>query len=509
MTGPAFRHWLTGFFFAALAHLVLAAFLMGFWREPPPEPGSAEVPGLEVTLFPGFHQAVRQASPQAPPALAPEALPLDTTLEPAPPVPVLGPEQTPDAVPSVTVEAVATSEVPVRIAADTAARQPPTDSESALRDVSIAEPVETVAAPEVVAIAAPAVPVAPQIAADIPDIASARVELPADFARTLEPSAASPTEAPLDRVMADQPPAPMEMPPSDPVVATASTPTVALAVAPSELASIADPDAAVALEDTPASVVVTSPEAEPITAPMADAPMADAPVADAVIAADPIPAMTDPVIAALGHELAPLVATVAAEIEDVADVAAVDVTVDDVSAETLAAEVVPTTEIQAPAAESVATVETIETTETVALAPETEAVAREIPLPPSAQEPSAPEEDVGREDPPSPEVLPDVAQTATVQDHYFRVLRDWLDRHKDYPRIAQRRGEEGTVVLAFTLNRHGMVLEHAILRSSGHSILDNTVEHLIRRAQPLPAIPPEMNVELLQVVVPIEFRLER
>lgn len=504
MTGPAFRHWLTGFFFAALAHLVLAAFLMGFWREPPPEPGSAEVPGLEVTLFPGFHQAVRQASPQAPPALAPEALPLDTTLEPAPPVPVLGPEPTPDAIPSVTVEAVATSEVPVRIAADAAARQPPTDSESALPDVSIAEPVETVAAPEVLAIAAPAVPVAPQIAADIPDIASARVEFPAEFARTLEPSAASLTEAPLDRVMADQPPAPMGIPPSDPVVAAVSTPTDAPAAAPSELASIADPDAVVALEDTPASVVVSSPEVEPVTAPMAAAP-----VADAVIAADPIPAMTDPVIAAWGHELAPLVATVAAEIEDVADVAAVHVTVDALSAETLAAEVVPTTEIQATTPESVATVETNETAETVALAPETEAVAREIPLPPPAQEPSAPEEDAPREHPPSPEVLRDVAQTATAQDHYFRVLRDWLDRHKDYPRIAQRRGEEGTVVLAFTLNRHGMVLEHAILRSSGHSILDNTVEHLIRRAQPLPAIPPEMNVELLQVVVPIEFRLER
>jgi len=101
------------------------------------------------------------------------------------------------------------------------------------------------------------------------------------------------------------------------------------------------------------------------------------------------------------------------------------------------------------------------------------------------------------------------AQEGRVDERYFQTVREWLDRHKDYPILAQREGKEGSVVLAFTLNRQGTVLEHTIVRSSGHTVLDNAVEHLIRRVQPLPAIPPEMNAELLQVIVPIEFRLDR
>jgi TonB family protein len=54
-----------------------------------------------------------------------------------------------------------------------------------------------------------------------------------------------------------------------------------------------------------------------------------------------------------------------------------------------------------------------------------------------------------------------------------------------------------------------MVIEHAIVQSSGFQSLDNSVEHMIRRAQPLPAIPHEMGRDWMQVILPVQFQLER
>jgi protein TonB len=96
-----------------------------------------------------------------------------------------------------------------------------------------------------------------------------------------------------------------------------------------------------------------------------------------------------------------------------------------------------------------------------------------------------------------------------IEAAYLAALQARLERYKDYPRLAQRRGEEGTVLLRFTINRHGMVIEHAIVQSSGHTSLDNSVEHMIRRAQPLPAIPFEMGRDWIQVILPVQFQLER
>src|ERR1700676_1871180 len=61
-----------------------------------------------------------------------------------------------------------------------------------------------------------------------------------------------------------------------------------------------------------------------------------------------------------------------------------------------------------------------------------------------------------------------------------------LQKFKRYPSGAQSRGEEGTVLLSFSVDRNGHVLAHQIVRSSGFPELDAEVTALIERAQPLP-----------------------
>jgi protein TonB len=83
-----------------------------------------------------------------------------------------------------------------------------------------------------------------------------------------------------------------------------------------------------------------------------------------------------------------------------------------------------------------------------------------------------------------------------------------LEQYKRYPSAAQARGEEGVVLLGFTVDRTGHVLEHRIVRSSGHPALDDEVMAMIERAQPLPPFPATMAEAKLDLTVPIRFSLK-
>ena len=62
-------------------------------------------------------------------------------------------------------------------------------------------------------------------------------------------------------------------------------------------------------------------------------------------------------------------------------------------------------------------------------------------------------------------------------------------------------------MLSFTVGRGGQVLRASLSRSSGHAELDAETLAMIRRAQPLPAFPPEMAQSSLSFTVPIRFAI--
>ena len=83
--------------------------------------------------------------------------------------------------------------------------------------------------------------------------------------------------------------------------------------------------------------------------------------------------------------------------------------------------------------------------------------------------------------------------------NYFSRLVAWLDRYKDYPPEVKKRKQQGTVVLAFSIDRAGEVLAARIQTSSGYPLLD--------LAAPLPPMPDSMPRERLHLAVPIEYSL--
>ena len=92
-----------------------------------------------------------------------------------------------------------------------------------------------------------------------------------------------------------------------------------------------------------------------------------------------------------------------------------------------------------------------------------------------------------------------------VEADYAAVLLAWLERHKEYPRPARRRGQEGVVLLYVLIDREGRVLQSKIEESSGYPLLDNAALDMLERAAPVPPLPDDMPQERLELVLPVQF----
>ncbi|HTZ02864.1 MAG TPA: TonB family protein [Xanthobacteraceae bacterium] len=155
----------------------------------------------------------------------------------------------------------------------------------------------------------------------------------------------------------------------------------------------------------------------------------------------------------------------------------------------------------------------------VAPTPEQPPPEVEKPPPPPPPPPPQPEAVAEPEKPPPPPKVeeqkpptpPMPARSKGGAPHiapaWQTVLVRHLEQYKRYPSEAQDRGEQGVVLLGFSVDRTGHVLEHRIVRSSGYTALDNEVMAMIERAQPLPPFPASMTEAKLDLTVPIRFSL--
>jgi protein TonB len=57
------------------------------------------------------------------------------------------------------------------------------------------------------------------------------------------------------------------------------------------------------------------------------------------------------------------------------------------------------------------------------------------------------------------------------------------------------------------MDRKGHVLSYGIAKSSGSPELDREAQELLKRAEPLPAIPAAFARDTLDLVIPVEFFL--
>lgn len=99
----------------------------------------------------------------------------------------------------------------------------------------------------------------------------------------------------------------------------------------------------------------------------------------------------------------------------------------------------------------------------------------------------------------------------SLKHSYESQLLAWLQRHKKYPNLARRRGQQGTVILEFVINAEGKLLSHKIIKASEHIALNTAVVKMIKQASPMPPIPQELHRDRTQFsyTIPIHFTLKK
>jgi protein TonB len=92
---------------------------------------------------------------------------------------------------------------------------------------------------------------------------------------------------------------------------------------------------------------------------------------------------------------------------------------------------------------------------------------------------------------------------------YASILLDWLGRHRDYPRAARLRRQEGMPRIGITLDTSGRILALTLVESSGFALLDEAALDMARRAAPFP--PPQLprGTDRATFIVPVQFALQR
>jgi TonB family protein len=109
-----------------------------------------------------------------------------------------------------------------------------------------------------------------------------------------------------------------------------------------------------------------------------------------------------------------------------------------------------------------------------------------------------------------PEETEDTISLDTSDKRYSSYARDIKARlmnHWKYPREARKNLLEGKLLLLFTLNPKGALMDLRILEPSSSRILDREAMRAVRAAAPFPAFPSSVSVGRLHVKAKFDYRL--
>ena len=117
--------------------------------------------------------------------------------------------------------------------------------------------------------------------------------------------------------------------------------------------------------------------------------------------------------------------------------------------------------------------------------------------------PPAPAEAISK----TPNIVPQEQVTQHLES-YSSLLANAIAKYKQYPKIAQMRGWQGTVIADLEIDSKGSVVSVKIKKSSTYEVLDNEALEMIKKASPFPTPPESLRGKNFNVLVPISFKLE-
>jgi TonB family protein len=85
---------------------------------------------------------------------------------------------------------------------------------------------------------------------------------------------------------------------------------------------------------------------------------------------------------------------------------------------------------------------------------------------------------------------------------YFGFIKDLVQKAAVYPLQARRMGWQGTATISFAILKNGGITDVAVLKSSGHAVLDSSACAAVKKLGPQPCPPDRVEIRL-----PVVFRL--
>ncbi|QPJ64134.1 MAG: energy transducer TonB [Candidatus Nitrohelix vancouverensis] len=100
-------------------------------------------------------------------------------------------------------------------------------------------------------------------------------------------------------------------------------------------------------------------------------------------------------------------------------------------------------------------------------------------------------------------------QGGNALDGYAQGIKQKIESEKKYPPRAKRLGNEGTVVIRFTILKNGNITDIEMVSGSKYKSINEAALKAVRKAAPFPHLPDEIGRDSLKLVLPFNFELTR
>ena len=96
-----------------------------------------------------------------------------------------------------------------------------------------------------------------------------------------------------------------------------------------------------------------------------------------------------------------------------------------------------------------------------------------------------------------------------IVSRYEQLISLWIEKFKLYPDEARAQGMEGETIVRLRIDRRGNIRYYVLERSTGFPLLDRAAIDMVRRSNPVPAVPNDYpEGDELEFLIPVTFRLQ-
>lgn len=94
-----------------------------------------------------------------------------------------------------------------------------------------------------------------------------------------------------------------------------------------------------------------------------------------------------------------------------------------------------------------------------------------------------------------------------IKQAYINLIYININKYKTYPSMAKRLNQQGTVEVAFTILKNGLINNVRVFKSSKFSAIDKAAIKAVSKIKSLKPIPKELNKQEWELILPIKYEL--